>query len=162
MNATLCDAIRNRKVVRFYYDRGMRTVEPFCYGVSSAGNDVLRGYQTGGYSVGGYVPFWKLFQLDGISALSVDTESFTRARAHCSPGDSAMPQVYCCVENRPFRRDVHKTFFCPERKLRADMTISFDRSGPKARLGVVSCDLLRHGETCDLTCVGGNAQAQDC
>ena len=54
------------------------------------------------------------------------------------------------------------TFFCPEWKRRADVTIGLDRSGPKARLGVVSCDLLRHGETCDLTCVGGNAQAQGC
>ncbi len=49
--------------------------------------------------------------------------------------------------------------FCPEWRLGAELTIGLDRSGPKARLGVVSCDLLREGKTCDLTCVGGIAQA---
>ncbi len=109
MNATLCDAIRNRKIVKFHYDydRGMRTVEPYWYGVSKAGNDVLRAYQTGGYSVSGDVPFWKLFQLDGVSALSVDTESFTGDRHDYNASDSAMTQVYCCVGSRRFRRDEH-------------------------------------------------------
>ena len=54
------------------------------------------------------------------------------------------------------------TFFCPVWKRRADVTIGFDRSGPKVRLGVVSCDLLREGETCDLTCVREIVQAQGC
>jgi hypothetical protein len=49
--------------------------------------------------------------------------------------------------------------FCPEWRVRGEVAIGLDRSGPKARLGVVSCDLLREGETCDLTCVGGIAQA---
>ena len=49
--------------------------------------------------------------------------------------------------------------FCPEWRLEADVAIGLDRSGPKARLGVVSCDLLREGKTCDLTCVGGIAPA---
>ena len=49
--------------------------------------------------------------------------------------------------------------FCPEWRVRGEVAISLDRSGPKARLHVLSCDLLREGETCDLTCVGGIAQA---
>jgi hypothetical protein len=49
--------------------------------------------------------------------------------------------------------------FCPEWRLRADVAIGLDRSSPKPRLGVVSCDLLHDGETCDLMCVGGIAQA---
>lgn len=53
-------------------------------------------------------------------------------------------------------------FFCPEWKRGADVTIGLDRSGPKARIGVVSCDLVREGETCDLTCVGGIEYAQGC
>ncbi len=49
--------------------------------------------------------------------------------------------------------------FCPEWRVRGEVAIALDRSGPKARLHVLSCNLLREGETCDLTCVGGAAQA---
>jgi hypothetical protein len=49
--------------------------------------------------------------------------------------------------------------FCPERQLGADVALGFDRSGPKARLEVLSCDLLPEGETCGMACVGGIAQA---
>ncbi len=49
--------------------------------------------------------------------------------------------------------------FCPEWSLVADVAIGLDRSGPKARLGIVSCNFLQEGKTCDLTCVEGIAQA---
>ena len=48
MNTAICAAIKNRAVVEFYYNGGLRTVEPHCHGISTAGNEVLRGYQTGG------------------------------------------------------------------------------------------------------------------
>ncbi len=54
---------------------------------------------------------------------------------------------------------LHTTMFCPEWRTTADVAIGLDRSGPKARLHVLSCDLLLEGEACDLTCVGGIAQA---
>jgi len=50
MNLEICAAIRTRSVIQFYYDGGLRTVEPHCHGVSKDGNELLRGYQTGGYS----------------------------------------------------------------------------------------------------------------
>lgn len=39
----ICEAIKEHKIMRFWYNGGFRTVEPFCYGRSTAGNDVLRG-----------------------------------------------------------------------------------------------------------------------
>ena len=54
---------------------------------------------------------------------------------------------------------LHTTMFCPEWRTPADVAIGVDRSGPKARLDVLSCDLLLEGGTCDLTCVGGIAHA---
>ncbi len=54
---------------------------------------------------------------------------------------------------------LHTTMFCPEWKIAAGVALGLDRSGPKARLDVLSCDLLLEGGTCDLTCVGGIAQA---
>ena len=54
---------------------------------------------------------------------------------------------------------LHTSMFCPEWRMAADVAVGIDRSGPKARLDVLSCDLLGDGETCDLTCVGGVARA---
>ena len=54
---------------------------------------------------------------------------------------------------------LHATMFCPEWGIAAGVGLGLDRSGPKARLDVMSCDLLLEGGTCDLTCVGGIAQA---
>ncbi len=53
MNSIICSAIRSHNVIRFYYDSGYRTAEPFCHGAGSAGNDLLRAYQTDGHSESG-------------------------------------------------------------------------------------------------------------
>lgn len=45
---SLCRAISGRMVVQFKYDGRTRIVEPFCCGVSTAGNYVLRGFQVRG------------------------------------------------------------------------------------------------------------------
>ena len=54
---------------------------------------------------------------------------------------------------------LHTTMFCPDWRTAADVAIGLDRSGPKARLAVLSCDLLLEGETCDLTCLAGIPKA---
>ena len=53
MNSISCSAIRSRNVIRFFYDGGSRTAEPFCHGASRAGNDFLRVYQIGGHCESG-------------------------------------------------------------------------------------------------------------
>lgn len=97
MNLTLCDAIRSRKVIEFHFDGGVRTVEPFCHGVSTAGNEVLRGYQTAGYSSSGRLPEWRLFTVSKISGLVVTGDRFQGSRPGYNPNDSAMNQIHCCV-----------------------------------------------------------------
>lgn len=42
MNATICKAIRERRIIRFSYGDGYRLVEPHCHGVSKGGNELLR------------------------------------------------------------------------------------------------------------------------
>lgn len=63
MNAGICAAIRSRAVLQFSYDGGIRTVEPHCHGISRADNEVLRAWQTGGYSESGEPVGWKLFEV---------------------------------------------------------------------------------------------------
>ncbi|VVB91529.1 Uncharacterised protein [uncultured archaeon] len=44
MKPLICTAISSKKIISFYYNGGFRTLEPFCYGVSPAGIEVLRAY----------------------------------------------------------------------------------------------------------------------
>lgn len=44
----ICEAIRLRVLAQFRYDGEPRIVEPYCFGLSSKGNRVLRAYQTRG------------------------------------------------------------------------------------------------------------------
>lgn len=51
MNTIICEAIRLRKIIKFYYDGYERIVEPHTYGIhKDTGNEVLSAYQIGRYS----------------------------------------------------------------------------------------------------------------
>jgi predicted DNA-binding transcriptional regulator YafY len=95
MNSTICSAIRSRRVVQFDYDGGLRTAEPFCHGASMDGHDLLRAYQTGGYSESGNSVGWRLFRVDRMNNLNITDESFSGNRPGYNPDDGAMVRVYC-------------------------------------------------------------------
>lgn len=95
MNPAICEAIQARRVVRFYYGGGLRVVEPHCYGVSTAGHEVVRAYQISGYSQSGESVGWKLFRVSEISGLEVSGEAFAGARPGYNPNDSAMATIFC-------------------------------------------------------------------
>ena len=97
MNANICEAIRSREVIRFYYDGGIRIVEPHCHGISLAGHEVLRGYQSGGYSQSGRPAAWKLFEVAKISSLQRTGDIFATNRSGYNPNDKGMTQVHCHV-----------------------------------------------------------------
>ena len=97
MNPKICSAIRSRRIIRFYYDGGFRTVEPYCYGISTAGNEVLRGYQLGGYSRSGKPTDWKLFRVSEIQSLTITHRHFTGHRPEYDPNDSMMTRIFCHV-----------------------------------------------------------------
>ncbi|MCX9009683.1 MAG: hypothetical protein OIN66_01050 [Candidatus Methanoperedens sp.] len=97
MNPVICSAIRSKQIIRFDYSGGLRTIEPFCYGVSTSGNEILRAYQRDGYSVSGKPAGWKLFRISGVSNLTVTDEHFDGNRPEYRSKDSAMATIYCCV-----------------------------------------------------------------
>ena len=97
MDSIICSAIRSHNVIRFYYDGGSRTAEPFCHGASKPGNDLLRAYQTGGHSESGNPVKWKLFRVDKMSSITITDESFSANRPDYNPNDPAMATVYCCI-----------------------------------------------------------------
>ncbi|MGH0029425.1 MAG: WYL domain-containing protein [Myxococcota bacterium] len=96
MNASICAAIARRQVVEFVYSGTLRTVEPYTHGYSSAGNEVFRGYQTGGLSKSGRQQGWRLFRVDEISALRATGETFQPNRSDYNPNDRTI-DVHCSV-----------------------------------------------------------------
>lgn len=98
MRASICSAINGKQIIQFYYNGGSRLVEPFCLGVhKDTGNEVLRGYQVGGYSESGEPVGWKLFRVAEISSLVVIGKHFSGVRGGYNPNDSVMQTIYCHV-----------------------------------------------------------------
>jgi len=97
VNQTICRAIRERKVISFFYGGGNRLVEPHYYSESRDRNELLRAYQIGGHSESGQPQGWKLFRINELSSLSITEKTFPGPRPQYNPNDKAMATVYCCL-----------------------------------------------------------------
>jgi predicted DNA-binding transcriptional regulator YafY len=107
---SVVDAIRNNNRIIIYYDgdepggRGLREIEPVCFGYSKAGNPVLRAWDLEGASHRGFLgkkplPGWRLFRLDKIISLSRSGEKFFTPRPRYNPfGDKSMDRVVINVK----------------------------------------------------------------
>lgn len=78
MNKKICLAIKSRNIVVFNYNSGSRKLEPYCYGLSKKGKELLRAYQISGYSSSGKSEGWKLFNISKISNLKILNEIFQK------------------------------------------------------------------------------------
>jgi hypothetical protein len=100
VNAGICDAIAHRWVLQFHYGGGLRVVEPYRHGYSTAGKEVLRGYQVSGYSQSRNPQGWRLFDVGKIGQLQAAPETFAATRPGYNAKDSAMRFVHCQAERR--------------------------------------------------------------
>lgn len=110
-NDAVNDVINNRNYVEITYsdefDRapGRRLIQPYAYGMSKAGNPVLRAYQVSGGSFRG-VPEWKFFRLDRITSWKPSKKQFNtpppmqgyNAEDYNHNGDGSMTMVYNQVQ----------------------------------------------------------------
>jgi len=92
MSKVITDAIKNKQVIEFYYDGGPRTVEPHCFGTTTAGNPGLRGYQTAGYSSSGSLG-WKMFDMSKASGIKTSGNTFSGPRPGYKRGDRGMSSI---------------------------------------------------------------------
>lgn len=97
MNNKICTAIRSKKLLRFRYNEGNRTVESYCYGETKNGKELLRAYQITGYSESGERIDWKLFSVKKLKNIRVLEENFTGRRPDYNPNDPVIEKVYCRV-----------------------------------------------------------------
>lgn len=94
--------INDRRIAEVYYDdeqdpggEGRRWIEIVAYGVSKAGNDVVRAYQVGG-DTKTIQPGWKLFRVDRfLGDIKVLGGKFNEPREKFNAnGDRSMIRVY--------------------------------------------------------------------
>ena len=95
INPEICDAISSRKMIQFSYDGGIRIVEPYCYGLTKEGNEVLRAFQIKGYSKSGNPYGWKLFKVSKIKNLKINEDHF--AIGHHYSLEPTIKIFYCCI-----------------------------------------------------------------
>ncbi|HOE41527.1 MAG TPA: hypothetical protein PLB25_07865 [Rhodoferax sp.] len=93
MRSIIEEAIRNRRYLTFIYKGIARQVQPVAVGVSRAGNEVLRCFQTkGAHNTDGHE--WNLCTLSEISGLAVTGEKFGAPPPGYNRGDKGMVKIY--------------------------------------------------------------------
>jgi predicted DNA-binding transcriptional regulator YafY len=102
---SVVNAIKNKDKVIIYYDgdepggRGLRSIEPVCFGYSKAGNPVLRAWDEEGASHTGYkgeqpLPGWRIFRLDKILSIKPTGEVYNTPKPNYNfNGDKSMVSV---------------------------------------------------------------------
>jgi predicted DNA-binding transcriptional regulator YafY len=99
--SSVCRAITERKIIRFYYRGTERVVEPYICGIDKHDRPMLLGYQTEERDFPVRNWGWRLFELGEISYLGVTRDEFNRPRTALSPFTSInarMEKIYCSVE----------------------------------------------------------------
>lgn len=106
----ISNSIKNKNIVTLYYDgddnggKGLRVIEPFCYGVSKAGNAVIRAWEREGASYTAQkgeqpLPGWRLFRVDRIGSYNFDPrQNFTEPRPQYNPNDKGMTSIKLCAK----------------------------------------------------------------
>jgi hypothetical protein len=89
MNELILTAIRNKRRIHFVYHDKHRIAEPQCYGISTAGKEVVRVFQ-----VSGGPQQEPLFEVDKMEQLFMTNETFQKPGPNYKPGDSAMSVIF--------------------------------------------------------------------
>jgi predicted DNA-binding transcriptional regulator YafY len=102
---SIVDSIKHKKKIIIYYNgdepggKGLREIEPVCFGYSKSDNPVLRAWDESGASHTNYkgeqpLPDWRLFRVDKITSFKPTGEKFNTPRPGYNPnGDKGMVRV---------------------------------------------------------------------
>ena len=102
---SIVDAIKKRDKVVIYYDgdepggKGLREIEPVCFGYSKSDNPVLRAWDDTGASHTAYkgeqpLPGWRIFRVDKIMSFKPTNEKFNEPRPNYNPnGNKSMVKI---------------------------------------------------------------------
>ena len=102
---SIVDAIKKKEKIIIYYNgdepggKGLREIEPVCFGYSKSDNPVLRAWDESGASHTNYkgeqpLPGWRLFRVDKIISFKPSGEKFNTPRPGYNPsGDKGMVKI---------------------------------------------------------------------
>ncbi|KRB64143.1 hypothetical protein ASE07_11040 [Noviherbaspirillum sp. Root189] len=94
MNETICQAIRELRVVELRYHGFSRIVEPHIYGRDKHGDELVRCYQLAGGSESGERAGWKMLRVRDAVVLHLTEATFV-ARPDYRRDDKVIREVYC-------------------------------------------------------------------
>ena len=94
MERLIIEAIETNRLIEFNYKNEVRIVEPYTFGMSSTGKDVLSAYQVEGGSTSSSDLGWRLFSIDKIENLRIIGNCFESTRDGYNPNDSRMQKIY--------------------------------------------------------------------
>jgi hypothetical protein len=95
MERIICEAIKNKQIITFEYNYGIRTVEPFLLGISTQENKVLRAFQLKNSNKLQEKSVWRMFDLSGIKRIQLTTDHFNGIRNDYNKNDKAMKKIIC-------------------------------------------------------------------
>ena len=93
MEQLICNAIRNKMVLKLTYNGSTRTCEPHLLGYDSTDDLTLSAWQTSGSSGTG----WRDYHISKASGISTTGKNFVSARPGYSPDDRTIDQVVCAL-----------------------------------------------------------------
>jgi len=80
-----------------YEGDGVRLIEPYCFGMSHAGNYILRVHQIKGYTTS-IAPGWKLLDISKITDMKILTEHFDPTKLDdYHIGDKSMKTIFAQI-----------------------------------------------------------------
>lgn len=93
MLQTIIAAIKNRELIAFTYSGIARVVQPAAVGISRAGKNVLRCYQTqGGHVTAGHD--WELCEIALMTNLRTTGQTFADSPPGYKRGDKGLTTIY--------------------------------------------------------------------
>jgi hypothetical protein len=93
----LCEAIATRRIVRFYYEGGFRSAEPYIYGLNKDELEYVLVYQTSGVSSSAKPEGWKRLRVEKIDQLDISAATFAENQPEYDPEDAVIKTVYCQI-----------------------------------------------------------------
>jgi hypothetical protein len=94
LDSSICRAIFERKLLTLTFKYGTGVVEPYCFGRTKDGTDLLRAYQVRGASDEGEPTGWKFFRFDAIVAMAISQDPFI-PRPDFRRNDRAFERIHC-------------------------------------------------------------------
>lgn len=92
MDQTISTAIREKKLLQFFYDGYVRVVEPHAYGVNKKRNDSLCAWQRSGKPL--ETPDWRFYTVSKMRQVQMLQESFGHAHLGYKRNDERMTTIY--------------------------------------------------------------------